>query len=51
MSITGRPLTSLSQSRAVISSVIAALTWAFRLSQTTTRGPPSCWCAASSRRA
>ena len=27
------------------------LTWAPRLSHTSTMGPPSCWCAASSRRA
>ena len=30
---------------------IARLTCVFRLSQTRTIGPPSCWCAASSRRA
>jgi Recombinase zinc beta ribbon domain len=42
---------TVSQSRAAISSPIAALTWVFKLSQTTTSGPPSCWCAASSSRA
>ena len=42
---------TVSQSRAAISSAIAALTWVFRLSQTTTSGPPSCWCAASRSRA
>src|SRR5437762_3470582 len=36
----------VSQSRPAISSAIVALTWAFKLSQTTTMGPPSCWCAA-----
>jgi len=37
----------VSQWRAATSSVIAWLTWAFRLSQTRTSGPPSCWRAAS----
>src|SRR6266536_145492 len=36
---------AVSQSRAAISSAIAPLTWAFKLSKTTTSGPPSCWCA------
>src|SRR5690242_5910306 len=40
---------TVSQSRAAISSAIAALTWQFRLSHTTTSGPASCWCAASKR--
>jgi hypothetical protein len=39
---------TVSQSRAWISSVIAALTCELRLSQMTTSGPASCWCAASS---
>ena len=42
---------TVSQSRAAISSAIAALTWVFRPSQMTTSGPPSCWRAASRSRA
>src|SRR5689334_20252932 len=34
--------TTVSQSRAATSSAIAALTWQFRLSHTTTSGPVSC---------
>src|ERR1022692_909113 len=46
-----RELADVSQSRAATSSAIAALTWELRLSQTTTTGPASCWCAASRSRA
>ena len=42
---------TVSQSRAATSSRIARLAWVFRLSQTSTTGPPSCWCAASRNRA
>ena len=42
---------TVSQSRAAISSRIARLVWVFRPSQTSTTGPPSCWCAASRNRA
>jgi hypothetical protein len=43
----GQGWKTVSQSRAAMSSFMAALTCTFRLSQTTTSGPPSCWCAAS----
>jgi hypothetical protein len=42
---------TVSQSRAAISSRIARLVWVFSPSQTSTTGPPSCWCAASGNRA
>jgi hypothetical protein len=43
-----RQLQTVSQSRASISSVIAALTCEFRLSHMSITGPPSCWWATSS---
>ena len=42
---------TVSHGRAAINSAIAALVWVFRLSQTSTIGPPSCRWAASSRAA
>ena len=40
---------TVSQSRASISARIAALTWVLGCPRRSTIGPPSCWCAASSR--
>jgi hypothetical protein len=41
---------TVSHGRAAMISVIAALTWVFRLTQTNTMGAPSCqWAASSSR--
>ena len=46
-----RELADTQPVRAATSSVMAALTWQLRLSQTTTIGPASCWRAASSKAA
>ena len=37
-----------SHGRAATNRFIAALMWVLRPSQTSTIGPPNCWCAASS---